>query len=268
MTANGIPHVRDPGRTCPPDHRNASSASTSSALAASQEATERARKVMPLGVPSSLPGLRPASDRGPPGPRLVDGRRRRQPLHRFRHGLRRAVRRPLPSTGAPSDRPPARRRHAVRHAVRVRTPTSPRCSPRATTCRCGASPTRGTEATMDAIRVARVAHRSRQDRQGRGRLPRSSRRGDDLDEAAARAWPVPADAPMRHPGHGRASPRCARRHQIVPVQRRRALEQALRRSATWPASSSSRSWRTSASAFRSPATCEAVREITRRTARC
>ncbi len=44
----------------------------------------------------------------------------------------------------------------------------------------------GTESTMDAIRVPRGVHRALEDHQGRGRLPRSPRRGDGVDEAAAR----------------------------------------------------------------------------------
>ena len=65
----------------------------------------------------------------------------------------------------------------------------------------------GTEATMDAIRVARGVHRSRAHREGGGRLPRPPRRGDDLDEAVAR---------RRRPGRRPVSP-CRRRPASPPA---------------------------------------------------
>ena len=123
--------------------------------AGSQKATERARKVLPLGVPSSFQAYDPHPIVVAPRPGLVDGGRRRQPLRRLRHGLRRAVRRPLHPVVRGADRG-ASSTTARSSSRRARsTPTSPSCSPSATACRCGGSPTRGTEATMDAIRVAR-----------------------------------------------------------------------------------------------------------------
>ena len=167
------------------DHRSESSASTRSAPPA-----RSGHRAGPQGAAAGraveLPGLRPAPDRRPPRPGRVDGGRRRQPLHRLRHGLRRAVRRPLPPAGARRDRGASSTTARCSSRRASRTPTSPSCSPSATACRCGGSPTRGTEATMDAIRVARGVTGRDEDRQGRGRLPRPPRRGDDLDEAAAR----------------------------------------------------------------------------------
>ena len=78
----------------------------------------------------------------------------------------------------------------------------------------------GTEATMDAIRVARGRDRAGQARQGRGRLPRPPRRGDDLDEAAGVRGRSGrrAERRPRHRGH---HPSGARRHDRHPLQRPR-----------------------------------------------
>ena len=187
-----------------------------------------------------LPGLRPAPDRRAPGPGGLDGGRRRQPLHRLRHGLRRAVRRPLPPAG-PRRRSRSSSTTARCSSRRARpTPTSPSCSASATACRCGASPTRGTEATMDAIRVARGVTGRDEDRQGRGRLPRPPRRGDDLDEAAARRG-RPGRRARRRSRPPPASPtRVLADTHRHPVQRRRGARAGAARPATSPASSSSR----------------------------
>ena len=87
----------------------------------------------------------------------------------------------------------------------------------------------GTEATMDAIRVARGHDRPRQDRQGRRRLPRSPRRGDDLDEAADQRGRA-GRRTTGHPGHGRHHPSRAGRHQGHPVQPSRVAREGARRS--------------------------------------
>ena len=73
---------------------NASSPRYAERTVGSQAATARARKVLPARRAVELPGLRPAPDRRPPRAGLADGRRRRQRVRRLRHGLRRAVRRP------------------------------------------------------------------------------------------------------------------------------------------------------------------------------
>ena len=203
----------------------------------SQAATERARKVMPLGV-LELPVLRPASDRRPPGAGRVDGRRRRQPLHRLRHGLRRAVRRAHATRSCAPRSSATRRRHPVRDAVRAER--------------------RGRRAARRALRPADVAvhqlrhgshdgrdprrprdHRPGQDRQGRGWLSRPPRRGDDLDEAVAR--PGRSGRSRRHsvPATAGITAARARRHVVIPYNDAAALERVLR-AATSPRSSSSR----------------------------
>ena len=206
--------------------------------AGSMKATERARKVMPLGRAVELPGIRPASDRGAQGPGRVDGRRRRQSLRRLRPGLRRPVLRPLQPGRAPGDRAPTRRRHLVRHAVRVerRRRRDARGALQPADVAVHQQRHRG-----DDGRHPRRAwlHRSRQDRQGRGRLPRSSRRGDDLDEATDQRG-RPGRRTARHPGNRGHHARRARRHQghsrtTDPICSRRRWPVA-----TWLASSSSR----------------------------
>ena len=114
-----------------------------------------------------LPGLRPASDRGAPGAGRVDGGRRRQPLRRLRHGLRRAVRRPLQSARAQRDRAASSTTARCSSRRASSTPTSPSCSRRATGCRCGASPTAAPRrrwmpsASLAASPVATRSSRSR-----------------------------------------------------------------------------------------------------------
>ena len=144
----------------------------------------------PQGPPArravELPGLRPAPDRRPPRLRRADGRRRRQRVRRLRHGLRRPVRRP---------HAPGRARGPSQAQLDDGTLYVTPCELDAEVAelladRYGLPMWRftnsGTEATMDAIRVAKGGDRPGPHRQGRGRLPRPPRRGDDLDEAAAR----------------------------------------------------------------------------------
>ena len=185
--------------------------------AGSQAATARARKVLPLGVPSSFQAYDPhpivvrhASGR-------PHGRRRRQRVRRLRHGLRRPLRRSHAPGGAGGRAGPARRRHAVRDAVRARR--------------------RGRRAAGRPLRAADVAlhqlghrgddgrhprgqgvDRPRPHRQGRGRLPRPPRRGDGVDEAAARPR-RPGRRAGRRAGHGGAHQGRPRRHDRDPVQR-------------------------------------------------
>ena len=80
---------------------------------------------------------------------------------------------------------------------------------------------------MDAIRVAKGGHRAGQDRQGRGRLPRPPRRGDDLDEAAARPG-----RPGRRADLGRRARPGSPRHIVadtivIPYNDPEALERVL-----------------------------------------
>ena len=170
---------------------------------------------------------------------------------------------------APDRRPHARRLRGWRTSTAIATSTSTwasaRCSPATAIPSC-ARPSRqqlddGTlfvtpcelnadvaELLARALRAADVAvhqlrhrgddgrhprrprrHRSRQDRQGRGRLPRPSRRGDDLDEAAARRGRSGRRADRR-PGHGAASPtRCSRDTIVIPYNDPDALERVLAR---------------------------------------
>ncbi len=80
---------------------------------------------------------------------------------------------------------------------------------------------------MDAIRVAKGVDRPGQDRQGRGRLPRASRRSDDLDETAARRrWTGGRTALGAR--HGRHHQGHRRRHDRHPLQRRRCARPGAR----------------------------------------
>ena len=152
-----------------------------------------------------LPGLRPAPDRRPHAPRALDGGRRRQPLRRLRHGLRRAVRRAHASRGrAARSRPSSTTARSTSRRASS-TPTSPSCSSIDTACDVAVHELgHGGDDGRHPPRPRR--DRAGQDRQGRGRLPRPPRRGDDLDEAAAR----PGRA-GRRPRPGAADRRASRR---------------------------------------------------------
>ena len=95
----------------------------------------------------------------------------------------------------------------------------------------------GTEATMDAIRVARGVT-GRQARQGRRWLPRPSRRGDDLDEAADLRGGASGLA-EGHPGDGRHHRPCWATPSSFPTT---ILTRSIPSfpAGTWRASSSSR----------------------------
>ena len=185
----------------------------------SQRATERARRVLPLGVPSSFQAYDPHPIVVRPRVRVEDDRRRRQRVHRLRHGLRRPLRRAHEPGRARRGRGPAGRRLALRHPVRAQR--------------------RGRRAVARPLRPADVAlhqlghggddgchpprpgrDRPQPHRQGRGRLSRASRRGDDLDEAAARAG-RPSRCPELRAGYRGDHPRRRRRHGRRAVQRSR-----------------------------------------------
>ena len=234
---DGIPPERPAGGTGSRDH-----GARAAHLHRSHPGFAAGNPTSPAGAPDGraveLPGLRPAPDRRASRPGLVDGRRRRQPVHGLRHGLRRPVRRPRAPARAGCDRGAARRRHPVRHAVRGQR-------------RRGRAPPGPVRAAP--VAVHQLGHRgdhgchprrSRgdrpgEDRQGRGRLPRPPRRGDDLDEAAAvrgRSGGRSARDPSDRGDHASG----ARRHDRRPVQpRRRARARAGGRT-TSPRSSSNR----------------------------
>ncbi len=182
---NGIHPTRRTGRPSSADHRPR----TPGVHHEDRWFTARDR-ASPQGAaarrPLELPGIRPASHRRSPRARRMDGRRRWESVRRLRHGLRRALLRPLPPAGAPGRRASTRQRHAVRHPVR--------------------DERRRGRAARRAIRTPDVAvhqlrhrghdgrhsrrprrDRSRKAREGGRRLPRSPRRGDDLDEAESGA---------------------------------------------------------------------------------
>jgi hypothetical protein len=168
------------------------------------------------GCSQQLPGLRPPPDRGAPGAGRLDGRRRRQPLRRLRHGLRRPVLRPLPP--------------AVRRAVETQLDNGTLF---VTPCEMNAEVAEllrdrynlpmwrftnsGTEATMDAIRVARGVT-------GREKIVKveGGYHGHHDEVMISMKPPIseagPADNPHRHPVHGGHHPRRAGRHQGHPVQ--------------------------------------------------
>ena len=169
----------------------------------------------------------------------VAGGRRRQPLRRLQHGLRRAVRRPLPSASCG---------RAIEEQLDDGTLFVTPCEANADVAellaeRYGLPMWRftnsGTEATMDAIRVARGVT-------GRDKIVKVEggyhghhdevmiSMKPPLDEAG------PADAPDGGPGDRRHHPGGARRHHRHPVQRPRRARAGARRPATSPASSSSR----------------------------
>ena len=140
---------------------------------------------MPAGVPSSFQAYDPCPIVVKHAAGSQHDRRRRQRVRRLRHGLRCAVRRP---------HEPGRARAVIKqldHGTLYVTP----CELNADVGELLAEryglpmwrPTNsGTEATMDAIRLARGATGAREARQGRGRLPRPPRRGDGLEQAVAR----------------------------------------------------------------------------------
>ena len=236
---DGIHPSAQPVRTSQGHHRARAAASTSSA--------RRRRSGPPTGPdgccrwacrPASRPTTRTRSwcGRAQDG---VDGGRRRQPLHRLRHGLRRAVRRPLPSRWC-----------APRSSA---SSTTARCSSRRARCNAEVA-----ELLARPLRPADVAvhqlghrghdgrhprrprrHRPGQDRQGRRRLPRPPRRGDGLDEAAARRGRSGRrpDAGAGHRRDHRRGPRPTRSSSRTTTPRRSS---GCSPPATSPASSSSR----------------------------
>ncbi len=202
--------------------------------AGSMKATERARKVMPLGVPSSFQAYDPhpivvrraqaAWMEDVDGNRYVD----------FDLGFGALFAGHCNPGRAQGDREPTRRRHAVRHAVRAqrRRRRDARRSLQAADVAIHQQRHRGNDGRHP--RRSRV-HRSRQDRQGRGWISRSSRRGDDLDEAAHQRGRARRRA-ARDSGDRRHHARRARRHQgrsrtTAPISSRRR----------WPAATSRRS---------------------------
>ena len=99
----------------------------------------------------------------------------------------------------------------------------------------------GTEATMDAIRIARAATGRDAGGQDRGLVPRSPRHGHVLGAAQRRRARRPRPA-RHHPHVGRHPRRHGQAHRGGAVQRRGRLRgRCCRAGATrWPASSSSR----------------------------
>ena len=185
----------------------------------SQVATERARKVLPGGVPSSFQAYdpHPIVVKHASGSRI--DRRRRQRVRRLRHGLRRAVRRAHASRGAPCRGGAARRRHALRHAVRARRRRG-RAARRALRP-ADVAPDQLGHGSDDGRHPPRPGrHQAGEVGEGRGRLPRPPRRGDDLEQAAARQG-----GSGRRPELGAAVRRDHagddRRRDRHPVQRRR-----------------------------------------------
>ena len=105
-------------------------------------ATERARKVLPAGVPSSFQAYDPHPIVVKHAVGLADDRRRRQRVRRLRHGLRCAVRRAHASRPcAVRSRPSSTTARSTSRRANS-TPRSPSSSPSGTTCRCGGRPTR------------------------------------------------------------------------------------------------------------------------------
>ena len=206
----------------------------------SMKATERARKVMPMGVPSSFQAYDPhpivvrraqaAWMEDVDGNRYVD----------FDMGFGALVRRPLQPgrASARSSTSSTTARCSSRRASS--TPTSPSCCAtryELPMWRFTNSRHRGD----DGCHPRRPwRHRSGQDRQGRGRLPRPPRRGDDLDEATDRARPARPTS-RRRSRPRRASPRpCSATPWSSRTTTPIALERALAGRRRRRASSSSR----------------------------
>ncbi len=184
---------------------------------ASQVATDARPQGDAGGRPVELPGLRATPHRRAPRVGLADDRRRRQRVRRLRHGLRRAVRRTHASGGAACRRSPARSRHALRHAVRARRRGG----------RAAGRPLRAADVASDQLRdrgddgchpPRPWRHQAGQDRQGRRRVPRPPRRGDDLQQAAARQGRAGRCAELGA-AVGAASRGHRRRRHRDPVQR-------------------------------------------------
>ena len=86
----------------------------------------------------------------------------------------------------------------------------------------------GTESTMDAVHLARGAHRPRHHRQDRGHLPRPPRRGDGLGQAARRTAMGPRERPQPRALRPRLRrPATAEHTRVVPFNDADALERAL-----------------------------------------
>ena len=193
----------------------------------SQAANARAAKVLPLGVPSSFQSYdpHPVVARRAQGSWIedVDGNR----YVDFDMGFGALFAGHGHPAGAQGDRGAARRRHAVRHAVRAQRRRR-RAARRALRLRPVAvhqlaAPRR----RWTPIRVARGVTGRDEDRQGRGRLPRPPRRGDGLDEAAARRGRSGRRADRRARDRRHHAGR-ARRHDRHPLQRPRRARAGAR----------------------------------------
>ena len=164
------------------------------------------------------------------------------------------------------DREPTRRRHAVRHAVRAerRRRRDARRALQAADVAVHQQRHRG-----DDGRHPRRSwlHRSRQDRQGRGRVPRSSRRGDDLDEATDQRGRARRRT-TRHSCDRRHHACRARRHQGHPVQPSRSPRKALGRPRCRRVHRRARDGEHRHLPARSPATCRPCARSLASTARC
>ena len=185
---------------------------------ASQVATDSGAQGDAGGRPIELPGVRAPSDRRAPRFGLADDRRRRQRVRRLRHGLRRACSPDtcIPRCGVPSKPSSITARSTSRRACS--TPRWASCWPTATGMPMWRPTNSGTEATMDAIRLARGVTKREQDRQGRRRVPRPPRRGDDLQQAAARQGRAGRRAELGAAVGGHHERHRRRRHRD-PVQR-------------------------------------------------
>ena len=151
----------------------------------SAELHERAKQALPLGRRELVPGLRPVSDVHDRCARQPHLGRRRQRVHRLRHGVRRPGRGPFASDPRRGAAAPRRERHLLH--------VPGRGDDRAG--RGDQAPLRRRSRPLQQLghrghdgrdpRRARL-HRSREDREVRGRLPRPPRRRARQHPAAAR----------------------------------------------------------------------------------
>ena len=192
----------------------------------SQAANARAAKVLPLGVPSSFQFYDPypVVARRAQGSWLedVDGNR----YVDFNMGYGALLAGHSHPSDAQGDRGAARQRDALRHTVRAQR-------------RCRRAARRAVRLRPRAVHQQRHRvddgrdprrprlHRSVEDHQARGRLPRPPRRGDDLDEARARRRRPGRRADRRARDRGTHAGRLAR-HDRDPVQRPRGARPCAR----------------------------------------
>ena len=227
----------------------------------SQAATERARRSLPLGVPSSFQAY-------DPHPIVASGPRRR--------GWRTSTATTTStSTWASARCSPGTATRSVRAAIEQQLDDGTLF----------VTPVRGQRrrrrAAGRALRPADVAvhqlrhrgddgrhprrpwrHRPGEDRQGRGRLPRPPRRGDDLDEAAARRGRAGRRARRRCRRPPASPRRCSADTIVIPYNDPEALERVLRRRRRRLLHRRAGDGEHRHLPARRPATCEAVREIT------